>query len=88
MVHTIPASNGMTGFTALRVTTSVSLARPGANGVIVQVTERRKAMVSELSDWIKKWRNTYGRPPTQQEIDDFMYSWRAPNANRKGKTQY
>lgn len=40
------------------------------------MTDKRRAMVDELADWIKKWRGTYGRQPTQQEIDDFMYSWR------------
>lgn len=44
---------------------------------------KRMAMVDELSDWVKKWRNVYGRPPTQQEVDDFCYSWHGTGKAKK-----
>lgn len=39
------------------------------------MTNKRKAMVEELMDWISGYRKDFGCRPTQQEIDDFMYSW-------------
>lgn len=42
-------------------------------------------MVDEIMAYVQAYRNDYGRSPSQQELDDFMYSWRKNrNANGEG----
>ena len=78
----------MTGCTALRAITSGTAVPLGAYGVIAPVTDKRKAMVEEIMEYVNMYRADYGRRPTQQEIDDFLYTWqRKTDANRKAKTQ-
>lgn len=41
------------------------------------MTDRRKAMVDEILEYVNLYKNDYGKRPSQQEIDDFLYSWQA-----------
>lgn len=40
------------------------------------LTDKRQAMVDELLDFVENYKENHGVRPTQQEIDDFIYSWR------------
>lgn len=39
------------------------------------MTEKREAMAAEILDFVKRYKERFGYRPSQQEIDDFIYSW-------------
>lgn len=51
-----------------------------------EMSDKRKAMVDEILDYVNTYRKDFGHRPSQQQIDDFMYTWKA-DENRKGTTE-